>query len=100
MARGIRYWYVIGRVNGKTVFDGGHSTEAKAYAKGAAITDWDNNDWVVKSYPTSDLQSAKAMWKSEQATKTGSMAQSLRPVFSVKSNRDKRLDEIRKEQRS
>ena len=92
------YWYVIGRIDGRPVFDGPHSSESKAYAKGASITDWDNNDWEVKSYRTSDLQTAKAMWKSEQATKTGSMAQSLRPVYTVreKSPRDKRLEEIRK----
>jgi hypothetical protein len=96
--RGGLYWYVIGRVNGRPVFDGPHSSESKAYAKGSSIVDWDNNDWAVKSYRTSDLDTAKAMWKSEQAGKTGSMAQSLRPVFSVKSksSRDEKLEEIRK----
>lgn len=95
MRRGL-FWYVIGRVNGKSVFSGPHTSESKAYAKGAAITDWDNNDWEVKSYHTADLQAAKAMWKDEQSTKTGSMAQSLRPVYTVKSERDKKLSDIRK----
>ena len=105
--KGIPYWYVVGRVNGRTVFDGPHVTEAKAFDKGASITDWDSNDWAPKMYYTSDKREAKSMWKSEQAAITGSMGESLRPIYGVTtakkggsdggSDRKTRLQELKEE---
>lgn len=93
--RGQPSWFVIGRVSGRWVFDGPHVTEAKALEKGASINDWDSNDWEARMFHTSDMRQAKAIWKSEQAEKTGSMGQSLQPIRGTKTDRKTRFDELK-----
>jgi len=85
--RGRPSWYLIGKVSGRTIFDGPFATENQALSKGEAIDDWDNNDWAVKLYMTSNLAVAKSTWKSQQAESTGSMAQSLIPIRGIKTDR-------------
>ena len=93
--RGRPYFYVIGRVNGQPVFDGPHISESLAMTKGASVNDWDDNDWEVKIYHTSDLAAAKAAWKSERAEATGSMSQSLRPIRTLKSDKKTKLEQLK-----
>ena len=93
--RGQWRYYLVGRANGKVVFDGPFFTESQAYNKASSIIDWDDNNWQIKHYQTEDLAAAKSFWKSERAAQTGSIVNSICPIRGTIRERKLRRDDIR-----
>ena len=78
--RGRMCWFLFGRIGGVVVAQGPFGSEQLGLAAGTNISDWDNNDWECCAYHTSNLQSAKSMWRAEQAEKTSRLAPTLLPI--------------------
>ena len=104
--RGQMFWYVFGYVNGRLTAQGPFLTENLAYQAAASITDWDSNDWKLRSYNTRRLSEAKSAFRQEQVTQTGELGPVLQPIRSTttalkwkrkKDERTQRFDELKEE---
>ena len=83
-------WWVFGRKNGQLFCYGHRPSEQNAFELGYSVTDFDDNWFEAKGYPTEDMARAKSFYKAEQLEKTGSIGQSLVRIRGMSDGKGKR----------
>ena len=87
------YFYVFGSINGKAICMGGFSSDNEAQNAANNVKDWDNGDWMVESYRTSQIAVAKSCHKQKLSQSTGLLGESLKPIRARHVDKMKRKDD-------
>ncbi|MFA5049278.1 MAG: hypothetical protein WC516_09705 [Patescibacteria group bacterium] len=90
------YYYVFGRINGKSICMGGFSSDNEAQNAANNVKDWDEGDWSVESYRTSQIAVAKSCHKQKLSQSTGLLGESLQPIRARHVEKKKQKDEEEK----